>query len=183
MQATKIDLLIHCRWIIPIVPENQILENCSLAVDGGKIIGTYPRAEADKKFTADKVEHLNDHLVMPGLVNAHGHAAMSLLRGYADDLALRPWLEDHIWPAENRHVSAEFVTDGTNLAMAEMIASGTTCFADMYFLMRLLPRQSATPACAARLALPCWILPALMARCRKAADIGAIRCRQACDSA
>ena len=133
MQATKIDLLIHCKWIIPIVPENQILENCSLAVDNGKIIGTYPRAEANRKFTASKVEFLDDHLVMPGLVNAHGHAAMSLLRCYADDLALRPWLEEHIWPAETRHVSEEFVTDGTRLAMAEMIASGTTCFADMYF--------------------------------------------------
>ncbi|MDG1311166.1 MAG: TRZ/ATZ family hydrolase [Porticoccaceae bacterium] len=133
MQASKIDLLIHCKWIIPIVPENQILENCSLAVDGEKIIGIYPQVEATKRFEATNIEHLNDHIVMPGLVNAHGHAAMSLLRGYADDLALRPWLEDHIWPAESRHLSEEFVTDGTKLAMAEMIASGTTCFADMYF--------------------------------------------------
>mgnify|MGYP000565883809 CR=1 FL=1 len=133
MQATKIDLLIHCRWIIPIVPENQILENCSLAVDGEKIIGIYPQAEAKKRFEAVKTETLDNHVLMPGLVNAHGHSAMSLLRGYADDLALRPWLEKHIWPAEARHVSEEFVDDGTRLAMAEMIASGTTCFADMYF--------------------------------------------------
>ena len=133
MQATKIDLLIHCRWIIPIVPENQILENCSLAVDGEKIIGIYPQAEAKKRFEAVKTETLDNHVLMPGLVNAHGHSAMSLLRGYADDLALRPWLEKHIWPAEARHVSEEFVGDGTRLAMAEMIASGTTCFADMYF--------------------------------------------------
>lgn len=133
MQATEIDLLIHCRWIIPIVPENQILENCSLAVDGEKIIGIYPQAEAKKRFEAVKTETLDNHVLMPGLVNAHGHSAMSLLRGYADDLALRPWLEKHIWPAEARHVSEEFVGDGTRLAMAEMIASGTTCFADMYF--------------------------------------------------
>jgi 5-methylthioadenosine/S-adenosylhomocysteine deaminase len=133
MQAAKIDLLIHCRWIIPIVPENQVLENCSLAIDGEKIIGIYPQAEATKRFEATKTERLDNHVVMPGLVNAHGHAAMSLLRGYADDLALRPWLEQHIWPAESRHVSEEFVADGTRLAMAEMIASGTTCFADMYF--------------------------------------------------
>lgn len=133
MQATKIDLLIHCKWIIPIVPENQILENCSLAVDAEKIIGIYPRVEAEKRFEAAHVEHLDDHVVMPGLVNAHGHSAMTLLRGYADDYALRPWLEDHIWPAEATHVSEEFVRDGTNIAMAEMIASGTTCFADMYF--------------------------------------------------
>jgi 5-methylthioadenosine/S-adenosylhomocysteine deaminase len=133
MQATEIDLLIHCRWIIPIVPENQILENCSLAVDGEKIIGIYPQAEAKKRFEAVKTETLDNHVLMPGLVNAHGHSAMSLLRGYADDLALRPWLEKHIWPAEASHVSEEFVGDGTRLAMAEMIASGTTCFADMYF--------------------------------------------------
>jgi 5-methylthioadenosine/S-adenosylhomocysteine deaminase len=133
MQAAKIDLLIHCRWIIPIVPENQILEHCSLAIDGEKIMGIYPQAEANKRFEAAKTEILDNHVVMPGLVNAHGHAAMSLLRGYADDLALRPWLEQHIWPAESRHVSEEFVADGTRLAIAEMIASGTTCFADMYF--------------------------------------------------
>ena len=133
MQATEIDLLIHCRWIIPIVPENQILENCSLAVDGEKIIGIYPQTKAKKRFEAVKTEALDNHVLMPGLVNAHGHSAMSLLRGYADDLALRPWLEKHIWPAEARHVSEEFVGDGTRLAMAEMIASGTTCFADMYF--------------------------------------------------
>jgi len=133
MQAAKIDLLIHCRWIIPIVPENQVLENCSLAIDGEKIIGIYPQAEANKRFEAAHTEVLDNHVVMPGLVNAHGHAAMSLLRGYADDLALRPWLEQHIWPAESRHVSEEFVADGTRLAIAEMIASGTTCFADMYF--------------------------------------------------
>ena len=118
MQASKIDLLIHCRWIIPIVPENQILEHCSLAVDDEKIIGIYPQAEANKRFDAAKTEILDNHVVMPGLVNAHGHAAMSLLRGYADDLALRPWLEKHIWPAEARHVSEEFVADGTRLAMA-----------------------------------------------------------------
>jgi len=102
-------------------------------VDGEKIIGIYPQAEAKKRFEAVKTEALDNHVLMPGLVNAHGHSAMSLLRGYGDDLALRPWLEKHIWPAEARHVSEEFVGDGTRLAMAEMIASGTTCFADMYF--------------------------------------------------
>jgi 5-methylthioadenosine/S-adenosylhomocysteine deaminase len=133
MQGTKIDLLINCRWIIPVVPNNQILENCALAIDAERIVGIYPQAEAAKRFDARKIEQLNDHIVMPGLVNTHSHAAMSLLRGYADDLPLRPWLENHIWPAESRHVSEEFVRDGTMLAMAEMIASGTTCFADMYF--------------------------------------------------
>ena len=123
MQGTKIDLLINCRWIIPVVPNNQILGNCALAIDAERIVGIYPQAEAAKCFDARKTEQLNDHIVMPGLVNAHGHAAMSLLRGYADDLPLRPWLENHIWPAESRHVSEEFVRDGTMLAMAEMISA------------------------------------------------------------
>ena len=133
MQPTKIDLLIYCRWIIPIIPEDKVWQNCALAVDGEKIIGIFPQAEAAKRFAPLNTEHLDNHILMPGLVNAHGHAAMSLLRGYADDLPLMPWLHDHIWPAESRFVDESFVRDGTNLSMAEMIKSGTTCFADMYF--------------------------------------------------
>ena len=133
MQPTKIDLLINSRWIIPIVPENRVFENCALAIDRQKIVGIYPQVEAANRFEADSVVNLDDHILMPGLVNAHGHAAMSLLRGYADDQPLEPWLEEHIWPAENRFLSEKFVADGTKLAMAEMIQTGTTCFADMYF--------------------------------------------------
>ena len=141
MQPTKIDLLINSRWIIPVVPENRIFENCALAVDQQKIVGIYPQAEARSKFVADSVVDLGEHIVMPGLVNAHGHAAMSLLRGYADDLPLRPWLEEHIWPVEARVLSEQFVADGTDLAMAEMIKTGTTCFADMYFFADRVAEQ------------------------------------------
>ena len=133
MQPTKIDLLINSRWIIPIVPENSVFEDCALAINGQKIVGIYPQSEAANKFEAQSVVDLDDHILMPGLVNAHGHAAMSLLRGYADDQALEPWLEEHIWPVENRFLGEQFVADGTKLAMAEMIQTGTTCFADMYF--------------------------------------------------
>ena len=133
MQGKKIDLLVNCRWLIPVVPHNQVLENCAIAIDQGRIIGIYPQGEATKQFTPDKLEQLHDHVVLPGLINAHGHSAMSLLRGFADDLPLRPWLEEHIWPAEGRYLGDSFVTEGTMLAMAEMITSGTTCFADMYF--------------------------------------------------
>jgi len=133
MQPTKIDLLINSRWIIPIVPENRVFENCALAIDQQKIVGIYPQAVALSKFNPDSVVDLDDHVLMPGLVNAHGHAAMSLLRGYADDQPLEPWLEEHIWPVENRFLGEQFVADGTKLAMAEMIQTGTTCFADMYF--------------------------------------------------
>ena len=133
MTPKKINLLINCQWIIPIIPKDSILKDCAIAIDAGRIIGIFPQSEAAKKFTADKVEQLDNHIVMPGLVNSHGHAAMTLLRGYADDLPLKPWLEDHIWPAEAQFLSEEFVADGTQLAIAEMIKSGTTCFADMYF--------------------------------------------------
>ena len=141
MQPIKIDLLINSRWIIPVVPENRVFENCALAIDQQKIVGIYPQAEAKSKFDPASVVDLADHILMPGLVNAHGHAAMSLLRGYADDLPLRPWLEEHIWPVEARVLSAEFVADGTNLAMAEMIKTGTTCFADMYFFADTVAEQ------------------------------------------
>ena len=141
MQPIKIDLLINSRWIIPVVPENRVFENCALAIDQQKIVGIYPQAEAKSKFDPASVVELADHILMPGLVNAHGHAAMSLLRGYADDLPLQPWLEEHIWPVEARVLSAEFVADGTNLAMAEMIKTGTTCFADMYFFADTVAEQ------------------------------------------
>ena len=80
-----------------------------------------------------EVEFFTDHIMLPGLVNCHGHAAMSLLRGFADDYALMPWLEQHIWPAENQWLSESFVRDGTTLAVAEMLLAGTTTFSDMYF--------------------------------------------------
>ena len=141
MQPIKIDLLINSRWIIPVVPENRVFEHCALAIDQQKIVGIYPQTEAKTKFDPVSVVDLADHILMPGLVNAHGHAAMSLLRGYADDLPLQPWLEEHIWPVEARVLSAEFVADGTNLAMAEMIKTGTTCFADMYFFADTVAEQ------------------------------------------
>ena len=133
MTPIKIDLLIDCQWIIPIIPENQVLHNYALAIDKSRILGVFPQVEANKRFLAHTVEHLDQHILMPGLVNSHGHAAMSLLRGYADDLALEPWLKEHIWPAEKLFVTEQFVHDGTRLSIAEMIKTGTTCFADMYF--------------------------------------------------
>ncbi|KJS04120.1 MAG: N-ethylammeline chlorohydrolase [Gammaproteobacteria bacterium BRH_c0] len=133
MSQETVDLLINARWIIPVIPENVVYSDCSLVVDGSKIKGLYPKIEAKRLFTARQEINLDNHVLMPGLVNAHGHLAMTLLRGYADDLPLDRWLEDHIWPAEARWVSEEFVRDGAELAMAEMLKSGTTCFSDMYF--------------------------------------------------
>jgi 5-methylthioadenosine/S-adenosylhomocysteine deaminase len=128
-----VDLLIHARWIIPIEPAGITLENHSLAVHDGRIAGLLPRAEAERAFTARETLELGNHVLLPGFVNLHTHAAMSLMRGLADDLPLEQWLNDRIWPAEGRHVSPEFVHDGTLLAAAEMLRGGITCCNDMYF--------------------------------------------------
>lgn len=132
MNAT-IDLLIHARWTIPVVPAQQVLEDHAVAVDGGKILAVLPIAEARARFTARTAVDLPTHVLIPGLVNAHTHAAMSLMRGLADDLPLQRWLEEAIWPAESHHVSADFVHDGTLLAAAEMLRGGITTCNDMYF--------------------------------------------------
>lgn len=128
-----IDLLILARWIIPIEPHGTVLENHALAVKDGVIVALLPASDAEAKFQAKQRIELPDHVLMPGLVNLHTHAAMNLLRGYADDLPLMRWLQDKIWPAEGKHVSPQFVRDGTLLAAAEMLRGGVTCCSDMYF--------------------------------------------------
>lgn len=133
MTARAIDTLIHAKWIIPIVPEDKILENHCIVILNGEIIDLLPSEDAANRYRAEHNHQLNDHAVMPGLINAHGHSAMSLFRGIADDLPLMEWLNDHIWPAEGKWVSEDFVRDGTKLAIAEMIRNGTTTFSDMYF--------------------------------------------------
>jgi 5-methylthioadenosine/S-adenosylhomocysteine deaminase len=126
------DILIHPSWIIPVIPHGVVLENYSIALTGDCITALLPRQEAEL-IQAREVLELQGQALLPGLINCHGHAAMSLLRGYADDEPLMPWLEQHIWPAEREHVGEQFVADGTELAIAEMIRSGTTTFSDMYF--------------------------------------------------
>lgn len=128
-----IDLLIDARWIIPIEPAGTVLENHALAVDAGRIVGLLPAAQAAGRYAPRQHMRLAEHVLMPGLVNLHTHAAMALMRGYADDMPLMAWLQEKIWPAEARHVSPAFVRDGTLLAAAEMLRGGITCFNDMYF--------------------------------------------------
>lgn len=156
---TPIDLLINARWIIPIVPEQRILENCSLAVHQGRILAIIPTDGAEQRYTATETINLASHVLIPGLVNAHGHAAMSLLRGYADDHPLHRWLNDHIWPAEGRWVCDDFVRDGTELAIAEMIKTGTTCFADMYFFPEQAAQASLEANIRCQLAFPILDFP------------------------
>lgn len=128
-----VDTLIHARWIIPVVPEKRLYQHCSLAIKDGVIAAILPSTEARNRFSAREEHQLDNQILIPGLINTHNHAAMSLLRGFADDHSLMTWLEEHIWPAEQQWVSPEFVTDGTRLAMAEMLRSGTTTFSDQYF--------------------------------------------------
>ncbi len=129
----QVESLINARWVIPVEPETQVLDFHSIAIEGGRILAILPTSEARDQFVAQRTVDLPRHALIPGLVNAHTHVAMSLFRGLADDLPLMDWLQHHIWPAEQRWVHEEFVADGTRLAVAEMLRGGTTCFNDMYF--------------------------------------------------
>ncbi|HEX6929352.1 MAG TPA: TRZ/ATZ family hydrolase [Gammaproteobacteria bacterium] len=126
------EFLVIARWIAPVRPNGTILDNHAIAVSNGRIAAVLPADEARRRFADAPVTELGSHLLIPGFVNAHTHAAMSLLRGIADDLPLMEWLREHIWPAESRWISADFVRDGTELAITEMLKGGTTCFSDMY---------------------------------------------------
>ena len=129
----SVDTLVDARWVIPVEPEGVVLERHSVVVHAGRIEAILPHAQARSDFDAAQVVALGEHALLPGLVNAHTHAAMTLMRGVADDLPLMRWLEEHIWPIERRWVGEEFVRDGAMLAVAEMLRGGTTCFNDMYF--------------------------------------------------
>jgi len=152
------DLLIRAGWIVPVEPRGTVLTDHAIALRDGMITALCPATEAD---TIDAAGHLElpGHVLLPGLVNAHGHAAMTLLRGYADDLSLMPWLEEYIWPAELTHVSPEFVSDGTRLAMAEMLRSGTTTFSDMYFFPDAVARAARDAGLRCQLTAPIFDFP------------------------
>ncbi len=122
------------RWIIPVEPAQTVLENHALVIKDTRIDAIISLDQARRQY-ADSVEitMLPEQALIPGLVNSHTHAAMSLMRGYADDKQLMDWLENYIWPAEGRWVDEDYVRDGSRLAIAEMLCGGTTCFNDMYF--------------------------------------------------
>ncbi|MCU1716527.1 TRZ/ATZ family hydrolase [Pseudomonas sp. 5P_3.1_Bac2] len=136
MTSTPLDLLLLPSWLVPVEPAGVVLQEHALGVRDGRIVLLAPRTEA-LKHSAKQVLELPGRLLCPGLVNAHGHAAMALFRGIADDLPLMAWLQKHIWPAEAKWVNEQFVEDGTELAIAEQLKSGISCFADMYFYPHL----------------------------------------------
>jgi 5-methylthioadenosine/S-adenosylhomocysteine deaminase len=136
----NIDTLLHARWIIPVSEGDPILEHHSIAIHEDRILEILPTETATNSYTADIEQQYTQHALIPGLINAHTHAAMSLFRGLSDDIALMDWLNNHIWPAESKWVSEDFVQCGTELAVAEMLRSGTTCFNDMYFFPDITAR-------------------------------------------
>ncbi len=131
-EKVPLDLLLFPTWIVPVEPAGIVLRDHGLGIRDGRIALLAPRAEA-LRHPAAETRELPGMLLSPGLINAHGHAAMSLFRGLADDLALMTWLQEHIWPAEAKWVGEDFVRDGTELAIAEQLKGGITCFSDMYF--------------------------------------------------
>ncbi|HSR01966.1 MAG TPA: TRZ/ATZ family hydrolase [Methylophilaceae bacterium] len=128
-----VNSIIESRWLYPCVPSQILLEHQAVVISAGNIIDICPIAEATEKYQADETTALSEHILMPGLINLHTHAAMSLMRGLADEVGLSDWLQNHIWPAEAQLVCPEFVYDGTMLAAAEMLSGGVTTFNDMYF--------------------------------------------------
>ncbi|MFU8822103.1 MAG: TRZ/ATZ family hydrolase [Gammaproteobacteria bacterium] len=139
----KVDTLIKTRWVAPVAPASGVLADHAVAIRQGRIVDLLPSEDALERYDAAEIVDRPGHLLIPGLVNAHTHAAMTLLRGLADDLTLMDWLQNHIWPAERRWMSAEFVEHGTELAMAEMLLGGTTTFNDMYFFPEVVARAAA----------------------------------------
>ncbi len=127
------DLLVVGGIVLTADPDWDIYEPGAVAVDGGAIVGLGPREEMERAYRGRERIDASGKLIMPGLINAHTHAPMTLFRGIADDLPLETWLHDYIWPAEAKWLSPDFVRLGTQLAAAEMIRSGTVLFCDMYF--------------------------------------------------
>ncbi|MED5315065.1 MAG: TRZ/ATZ family hydrolase, partial [Pseudomonadota bacterium] len=126
------DTVLHPDWVVPIAPSREVFTGCSVALKNGRIAAIAPRDQA-QDFDADEHISLPHAALMPGLVNLHCHAAMALLRGYADDLPLMTWLQKFVWPTESQFISQEFVRDGSELAIADLLIGGTTTMADQYF--------------------------------------------------
>ncbi|WP_150909437.1 TRZ/ATZ family hydrolase [Marinobacter halotolerans] len=153
------DIRINARWLIPVQPANTVLDHQAVLIQGDRIAAIVTQEEADRRYRAKEVIDLPHHVLLPGLINTHGHAAMSLFRGMADDLPLMTWLNDHIWPAEGAFISEEFIADGTQLAMAEMLRTGTTTFSDMYFFPEIVAQLAHDAGMRAQVCFPLLDFP------------------------
>jgi 5-methylthioadenosine/S-adenosylhomocysteine deaminase len=150
----QVDTLICARWILPIEPAGCVLEHHAVAVSQGRIVAVLPQSAARARFDARTTIERPTHVLLPGLVNTHTHAAMTLLRGAAEANSLDPWLKQQIWPLEQRWMDAQYVRDGTELAIAELLTSGTTCFADMHLFPEVVAQVASAMQIRASIGLP-----------------------------
>ncbi len=163
MLHSSLDCLLLPEWLVPVEPAGIVLKNYAIGIRGDRIALIAPREQALKMACAD-IRELPNTLLTPGLINAHGHAAMSLFRGLADDLPLQAWLHEHIWPAEARWVDEDFIRDGTDLAIAEQLKSGISCFSDMYFFPEIVCQQVHDSGIRAQITVPMLDFPVPGAR-------------------
>ncbi|RLN66379.1 hypothetical protein BBP00_00002268 [Phytophthora kernoviae] len=133
MTKQTVDLVLYAAYVIPVVPQGVVLEDAAVVTHDSRIVALLPSAEAQQSFVGVEEKRLDHHILLPGLVNLHTHAPMSLLRGLSDDKALHDWLAEDMWPTEKEFVSPEFIEKGMMHAVAEMIRGGTTCCNNMYF--------------------------------------------------
>lgn len=138
---------LEAKWLIPLNksanPNNRALKDTAIIIENQIITDILPIAASRNKYPELARKILNHHVIMPGLINAHTHSPMNLLKGYADDLPLMTWLNDHIWPIEHHFFSSEFAYEGAILAICEMLKGGVTCFNDMYFYSNDIARAAA----------------------------------------
>ena len=158
------DLLIEAGWVVPVEPHGVVLEQHAVAISGGAIVALLPTADARTRFSASQTVTRLQAVLIPGLVNAHVHNPMTLLRGVADDLPLRDWLQGHIWPIEAAVIGPEFVADGVTLAIAEMLRGGTTCCNDNYFFPDVQAATYQRHGFRARVGLPVIDFPTAWAK-------------------
>jgi 5-methylthioadenosine/S-adenosylhomocysteine deaminase len=161
-----IDTLIEVRWLVPVEPDGVVLENHAVAIAGDRIAAILPIADARARYTPRERVELGEHALIPGLVNAHTHNPMTLMRGLADDLPLMRWLKEHIWPAEAKAIGPEFVRDGVELAVAEMLRGGTTCCNENYFFPDVQAATYRRLGFRAMVALPIIEFPSAWAQTR-----------------
>ena len=158
------DLLIEAGWVVPVEPHGVVLEDHAAAIRNGVIVGLLPIAEARARFDASETVSRPQAVLIPGLVNAHVHNPMTLLRGVADDLPLMQWLQGHIWPLEAQLIAPGFVADGITLAIAEMLRGGTTCCNENYFFPDVQAATYSRHGFRARIGLPIIDFPSAWAR-------------------
>jgi 5-methylthioadenosine/S-adenosylhomocysteine deaminase len=158
------DLVIEAGFVVPIEPHATVLEDHAVAVAGGRILACAPRAEIAARYVPAETVQRPESVLLPGLVNAHTHNPMVLLRGVADDLPLQVWLQRHIWPIEAAVIGPEFAADGTALAVAEMLRGGTTCSNESYFFPDAIAASYARLGFRAVVGLPVIEFPTAWAR-------------------